>query len=1022
MKKIILSIVTALSLFCATFFGLTYFHNNNASADTPPTLTVAPATNSSAVAGTTTEEGNGVSNVTIVKNPENVTNSPIKFEGLFSKNSILSSSYTEPSLISFLRITISTGITYDTISIQCINSGVGATTYDLPEDEYGTKVGDPKKPTIYYFTRQATYTVTLKKSNEVVASAQCSFSPVINNTALQTVYENIHYYNGNYYILGDGSAEITPRVKTTQTTSTSGMQFDSNLYLLSINGTSVPASDNLYRLTIPANSYGMVKLTFTSKTAYVTRTINLIVVNPKYSWSFFDEGENNISESSRFGSFYVFNETIRLQLAISNTLLDASKYDSTNGFNSTFTSVPLELTNLITIKSTELTKNDANTTTTKTTTSLIQKKDSASIWSKTYNQTNHSIFTISTTLLGADYPISNNVVTYKIITKIPYTYGVDNNSNIGSKYDIAIYQHSTGDYYGGVKNEIYNYINGALNGILPKSTTIYFISESATIYNNCNSSIYVKFDSDFKPVGPGVDISPFRDTTSISEKVKMVQIKNKNFDKSSDITLEQFADFYSFMFTASYYPPQTNANDRFYSNIISSSDSAFTYTYKDEFGNDKIATSNLNNNYIFSMFKSEAGKDSFLSKAETISKMPTIEVVDELKLPVYMNIVYNFNKENYDATNASKNIFWDDNGFENLHQLKKGDKIEFFEPGIYIVELYTFPSHEFAKNFVNRALTTNEDNSLNNNYVRFEFEIEGPSISATSINNQGTSIPLANRMLTENDVRISIQLTPNSGQVLKAYRNSNLVNTFNSDSTFIMDRGTYAGSWTFTVFDANDVALKSLNFTIVDTAYLGYSINNREEYNSLEVLDSAGNPLPTTHCYNLIDEGVYTVKLTNSDKLAFYLTKDGERKTTYVEKPASNVVKVHIQKPYFDIKFTNDFEGDTRKTTSNISIGEVSGIEISKVTVFLNGKQIDEYDPRESVGGIGGIIQSGHSYSQNGVYTIRITDKFNNSFEVQAEKYYKINYALIILIAIAIFGFLFLMWFIYRSRRGIKVR
>ena len=45
--------------------------------------------------------------------------------------------------------------------------------------------------------------------------------------------------------------------------------------------------------------------------------------------------------------------------------------------------------------------------------------------------------------------------------------------------------------------------------------------------------------------------------------------------------------------------------------------------------------------------------------------------------------------------------------------LQKGDKIEFFEPGIYIVELYTFPTHEFAKNFVNRALTTGEDSLLN---------------------------------------------------------------------------------------------------------------------------------------------------------------------------------------------------------------------------------------------------------------------------------------------------------------------
>ncbi len=1020
MKKIILSIVTVITLFGVAIFGIASIHNANTSSATPSTLPSSSLT-SSALTDSEPEETNGVTNITTIKNPENVTNSPIKFEGLFSKNAIISSTSTDPSLISFLRITINSGVAYDTISIQCINSGVGATTYDLKEDEYGTKIGDTKKSTIYYFTRQASYTVTLKKSNEIVASAQCSFSPVINETALKNIYENIQYYDGNYYVLGNGLSEITPRVKTSQTTSTSGIQFDTNLYLLSINNTSVSASDNLYKLTLPANSYGDVKLTFTSKSAYVTRTISLKVVNPKYSWTFLNSNNKNIAEDSRFGSFYIFNEATKLNLVISNTLIDASKYSSANGFDTTFTSTPLDLTNLLTVKTTESIRNIANTTTSQILTSVIEKKDTSSAWTETFDQRNHSIFTISTNLLSTDFVVSDNVVTYKIITKVPYTYGMDRFNIVGGRYDLAIYQHSSGDYYGGVKNEIYNHLNGALNGILTRDTTIYFVSESTTIYNNGATSIFVKFDTSFKTVDPTEDISPFRNTLS-TEKEKTVQIKNKDLDKNSTLTLEEFETFYSFTFTTSYYPPQTDANDRFYSNIISSNDSAFTYTSTDRNGNTLTSKSDLNKNYIFTMFKSNNSDDNFLSKAESISSMPVIEVVGDLKLPVYMNIVYNFNKEAYDAANATKNIFWDDNGFENLYQLQKGDKIEFFEPGIYIVELYTFPTHEFAKNFVNRALTTGEDSLLNNNYIRFEFEVEGPSISATSTNDQGVTIPLANRMFTEKDVRISIQLTPNSGQRLIAYRNNIQINSFDSDSTFIMDRATYAGSWTFTVFNKDGLALKSLNFTIIDTAYLGYSINNREEYNLLEVFDSAGNKLPSTHCYDLIDEGNYTVKLTNSDKLAFYLTQDGVRKTTYVEKPASNVIRVNIQKPYFDIKFTNDFEGNTRKTTDSIIIGEVSGIEISKVTVFLNGKQIDEYDPRETTGGIGGIIQSGHSYSQNGVYTIRITDKFNNSFEVQAEKYYKINYALIILIAIAVFAFLFLIWFIYRSRRGLKVR
>ena len=1022
MKKFLLTMVSALSLICLVSVGFTSFGKSKSSNQAITTANTIVSNEQSV------KEENGVSNFSFTNfyTSGNTYTSPIKFEGVFSKSSTtINLSANDPSLISFLKVTIDSSISYDTITIQCINSGAGAITYNLSTDEYNTPI--EQKTRTYYFTRQATYIVVLKLADKtIVATAQCSFSPVINHNALQNMYDNINYIDGTYYILGDGSSEIMPKVKA-ETSSSNGLKFDTSLYSLSINNVKVKnTTNNVYKLTIPANSYGKLTLTFTSYAAYVTRDIELVVINPSYSWNFYNEIGNNISEENKFGNFYVFNEIVKLKLEIANnlknmnqstTIEDTSSTPTSiwfNGFNETYSSTPLELTNSLKVVSTETIRNTANTDNLASNVLTVDKVANKLLWENTTKETDHSIFEISTSLLIDDtYVVNPSVVTYKVITKVPYS---------SNKYELAIYQHSTGEYHGGAKNEVYNYLNTALDGKLTRSTNVYFLSSSTSIYNNTGlttSEFYINFDGVLTPtitIKNKENIYPFQSAPyNVTNANRTITIKNDTNTNSLDE--ESFLSFYSFTFEATYYPQQDVATNRFYSNIISSEDSAFTYT--DTSGNTR--TSNLNDNYIFSMFKT-GSNDGFLANANKISAMPKIEVTSDLKLPVYMNLTYNFNQDTYNSTIQNGNIFWDENGYENFHQLQVGDIIEFTEPGLYIVELYTFPSYEFAKNFVNRVISTGEDSTLNNYYVRFEFEIEGPSISATSTNNEGNTIPLSNRMLTENNVRISINLTPDSGQILRVYKNNIEFNNFTSSATFTMDRTTYAGSWSFTVYDANNNPIKSLSFTIVDTAYLGFSINTREEYEALAVYNSDGEQLTPTHCYDLLDEGVYSIYVANADKVPFILTRDGVRKTVNAEKPVTNIVNVNIQKPYFNITFGNAWEGDTKRTTESISIASVDGIEISKVTVFLDGKQIDTYDPRETAGGIGGIISSGHSYDKNGVYTIRITDKFNNSYEVQAEKYYKVNFALIALIAIAVFGLLFLLWFIYRSRRGIKVR
>lgn len=1061
MKKFVLSLILSLTLCAGLTLGFTLLNFSNTSAETQ---TSNRATQTSPLTPTAvgTENTYGVSNVTTTINTTGKTN-PITFKGVFSKDK---GTTTSTSLISFLEITIGSNLNendYKSIAIKRSNSGTNASTYTETTDEFNTEITASKKT--YYFTRETSFIVELYQADgTVVVSAQCSFSPVINETALQTLYSNISYFNGEYYCLGNGNSEITPKPITSKNEDNVGLVFDSALYSISINDVVVPESDQKvdklngnYQLIIPKNSYGKIKVTFTSKKAFITRSFVLNVINPVYTWNFYDSQGSDISNQNQFGKYYVFNEAVDLKVGISTTLIDVSKSAETitsgikyfDGFKTYYSITPLDISEKIELNITETIRDSANTKTASTKQIVVDPTET--YWNYSFGDANHSIYKISTSLKGAPkttppttgsenigstqlvqsspFAISDDALTFKIITKVPFSYNGESGESNG-KYDIAIYQHSQGSNYGGAKNEPYNYINSAIYGKLTRQTNIYFLSESASIYNNnSNVSLFVKIgESSTSLSGNEKLISPFTKDDSNNSK-KTIQIKNITSNPSTD---ESFASFYSFTFDATYYKQQSNIENKFFGNIISESDSAFSYTE-----NGKTKTTNLTNAYVFSMFKnSSTASTNFLAKKEVgqISKMPTIYVDGDLKMPVYMNLVYNFNRDNYEKTTSGGNIFWDSNSFENFYELKKGDKIEFIEPGVYIVELYTFPSHEFAMNFVNRANTTSSDSSIsessiiNNNYIRFEFEIAGPNISATSTNNHGETIPLSNRMLTQNQVRISVQFTKGAGQVLTAYKNNVEFNSFDESSstdgvlTFYLDRANYAGSWTFTVFDASGNALKSLNFSIIDTAYLGFTINNREEYELLEVFDGEGNKLPTTHCYDLLDEGDYRINIANADKVPFLLTQDGRTRTTYAEKSATNSVIVSVQKPYFEINFTNNFEEDSKRTTEDISIGSVNGIEISKVTVFLNGKEIESYDPRVNDTGIGGLISSGHTYSNNGLYTIRITDKFNNSFEVQVEKYYKINYALIILIAIVIFALLFLIWFIYRSRRGLKVR
>ena len=888
-----------------------------------------------------------------------------------------------------------------------IKRAIGSVTYNIDTDELGKNISGNG---LYHFTRQATYIVSYNIGS-VTYSSQCFFSPEINEPVLKSTssltqqLKNIQYINDSYYIIGDGLSEISQTIC-----------FNTSLYDLYINDNTTAETinaTNTYTLKVPANCYGPLTLTFSSKKGFLTRKIDITVINASYQHSFVLYNEDGTisnkdylnyafgTEKSGVGinkreisKYYVFNSKVTLNLTLSDNLLDTNgveyKYFETTGSASEeeiasakataeqkLLKAKTECVNLLNLYSTETIRNASNSA------SAIQGRVLAEtpegpMWSVTFDAVDHSIYKMSTALsFSTNTIINSSIVNFKIITKVP---------QVSDKYDFAVFL--TGS---NTTAESLNYINSCLDGYLYDGTVIHTQNSYTAINSSASGKLYT-YDIVYKGSNTGTSSSSTMVATTLTfidddvTRFNPYQFRLQTTGDQIENDLS-FEEFYAFNFNITYH-----------------NNSPFYYYCLTEF------VPQFNNYYLITGLTTSPTIKALNNKQVNINgNSNAILNYDTDCLPVYIQVTYN------------------EKVYEDIHKLKSGDELWFTEYGSYVLELYTFPSYEFTKNFVEYWLSDKNSTSakmtLSNYYVRMEFEIDGPSITVTSKDNDGNPLVITNNMYTNHGISFDVTLREELGESLEIYKDNEFYyssNTSENDRT--IDK---SGTWKMYVLDANKNVLKSLTFSICDSSYQGFSINYHEDYEDFVVYkydsESTGyKTLDPAYSYHLIDAGRYRIKITNGEKL-YFNHKNGNSATSVLSSSnyTTNYINFDVVDPFFNITLATGAPGTS--ITENVEITGVNGLDIQLVEVFRNGKAVGSFAPSD-MNGLENLLGSTTSFSDTGVYTIRVTDRFNNAYEIQVQKYYKANIALILLVIITAFGLVFLVYFIFRSKRGLKVK
>ncbi len=918
----------------------------------------------------------------------------VRFKKLFGSATSESQQYS--GLSSYLEITFDALSGSGATNFK-INRARGTLTFNVAKDEIGNTIKTSTSGT-YYFTCEGTYIVSYK-IGETSYSSQCYFSPEINLPVLQGTgsrqeLKKIQYIDDKYYMIGDGLSTISQKIC-----------YNSDLYNIHINNRTemvegvevnkyeTPSETNIYVLTIPANSYGTLTLTFDSKNGYVKRTIEIVVVNPAYEKSFILYDENGKPTTKDFNDYkfgtdtktqsdyYVFNSKATLNLSPSRNLVDTNgaRYyqlvqagteptdEELQLAENNLNKVRTECVKLLNLYSTETERNSSNTSSSVHSRILIDTPNGPT-WSKDFEPKDHSMFEVSTALSFSEKTsLNESIVNFKIITKVPTT---------DSKYDFAVYL--TGS---NTTDEALNYINTCLYGYLFDGATIH-TQNANTIVRSTSGKKYNYFVNGTEDTMISDIINVIKDTaTGINDY--NIRIRTTNQTLTNDTAFEEF---YCFNFTVKYY-----------------NNYSFFYYCLTDYASILNSKAYINNPIQSPVVKPLANQTLNIGGSNA-----TLDY-DSQCIPVYMQLTYNGNV------------------YENFYDLKSGDEVSFTEYGNYVLELYTFPTYEFCKNFVNYWT---ESISLSKYYTRIEFVIDGPNITVTSTDGSGNPMVVTNNMYVNGGISFEVMLREELGETFEVYKNnelyySNNISTYDMDAHPLTIGRNNIATWKIVVLDANRNVLRSTTFMLTDTTYQGISINHHADYEDLTIYkkdNSTGGylPLEKAICYHITDAGAYRIKVTNGEKIYFNV-KDitGVTNVRSASLFITNYVNFDVVDPFFQIEFATGGPGES--ITEKVEMSTVNGVGIKLVEIYKDGEKIAEHNPSES-GGLAGLLGSSTSFSDTGIYTFRIIDQFGNQYDVQIQKFYKANVALILLLIITAFGLVFLVYFIFRSKRGLKVK
>ena len=511
-----------------------------------------------------------------------------------------------------------------------------------------------------------------------------------------------------------------------------------------------------------------------------------------------------------------------------------------------------------------------------------------------------------------------------------------------------------------------NYLTGILNGYIKDGTVIYYPTNTVQVFNNGdsiqNSFIAYNFNST---------------TGKITTSQSMDFLRIYAIDGESNIQLTNdtisFDQFYTFSFTTKSYKVSNTEFDKY-------------MLYNRMFYN--------TTNYITDDFSDSFNTLNFPIQSFTY-KVPADYETNGI--PTFMRVT--FNGTTYD----------------DIHTLENNDSISLTTCGDYVVEFYNLPSYDYITKNIPNWNATNGSASIRY-YYKLEFTITGPAIKATTLDYNNKELTVSNNMYTQKEVECDISL--NEGQSFVVYLNGNEYARRTESMTFNLSS---IGTWKIAILNQDGVEIHKLSFTIVDTIYQGFTINEQVEYLSL-VVSKRITSMPITYqeldhatAYHLTQSGVYKIDIDAKENLVFKLNGNN----AYAYTLNSNSFVINITKSYFNFSFATGKNGD--RISEDVVVSNVDGVQLQKLEVYRNDKFVKEFDA-DDLSNWAEVVELSKTFSDNGTYTFRMTDKFGNTYETQIEKYYKVNVALIFLILIILAFIVIVIVTIIKARHKVNVK
>lgn len=348
-------------------------------------------------------------------------------------------------------------------------------------------------------------------------------------------------------------------------------------------------------------------------------------------------------------------------------------------------------------------------------------------------------------------------------------------------------------------------------------------------------------------------------------------------------------------------------------------------------------------------------------------------------------------------------------------------------PGDYVVEIYGFNNYDMIQSVWDSATGFTGDyekeykqaNTYNTNpnpypVLKRSFRIQGPYTTATMPNGDY----LFNNQLTNSQmITVRINDQQNQNNKYEVFFN----NKFYSDNiTGISEGGalfTTPGLWTIKLYN-HDILQDTFSFTILSRTYQSFSFySDPLAYENIEV--KMGDKVierPENNIYHFQEKGSYRVISTY--KSSMVLNSSSGNASLSAETNTEFVFEIKASN--FSIQLENGNNGD-RITNNVVILSTLSDIDATKMDVYLNGNLIRTYNSVQTTY-INLMSAGDRTFTENGIYTIVIYDSYGNSYQLQIEKYYKMNIATSVLIAVAIVVVLVVLFMIIRLRRGVRVK